>query len=183
MEGLWSQVISFSNISLLRRTGEIPIMSAQSSQQVSLAANNKLISLDSGSQLAQPPHTYCPFLLLFQAHSLSPLFKADIIEEEFVRVGPKWTCTVWLIMKREMVAVRTADSLMSAWEFAFLCAVLCRWIMQTMKWNLLAVVDCLQQHSDGQAWLNTWPVQASTVQWTSAIHQDLEIRFLPALFT
>lgn len=147
-------------------------MSAQSSQQVCLAANNKLISLDSGSQLAQPPHTYCPFLLLFQAHSLSPLFKAGIIEGEFVRVGPKCTCTAWLMTKREMVPLLTADSLISAWQFVFLCAVLRRWIVQTIKWNILAVVDCLQQQSDGQAWLNTWLIQTSTVRWSSAVPGD-----------
>lgn len=44
--------------SLLKRTGKIPITSAQSSQQVCLAANNKLISLDSESQLTQTPPTY-----------------------------------------------------------------------------------------------------------------------------
>lgn len=60
-----------SPTSLLRRTGEIPIMSAQSSQQVCLAANNKLISLDSESQLTQPPPTYLSVAIssLFSPHS------------------------------------------------------------------------------------------------------------------
>lgn len=60
-----------SPTSLLRRTGEIPIMSAQSSQQVCLAANNKLISLDSESQLTQPPPTHLSVAIssLFSPHS------------------------------------------------------------------------------------------------------------------
>lgn len=83
---MWSQVITFSNNSFLRRTGEIPIMSAQSSQQVCLAANNKLISLDCGSQLTLPAPTGLSFAIssLFSLHCLRV-----VIEGQFVMVGPR----------------------------------------------------------------------------------------------
>lgn len=61
-------------------------MSAQSSQQVCLAANNKLISLDSESQLTQPPPTYVYVAIsrLFFPHCLKM-----VNEGQFVTAGTK----------------------------------------------------------------------------------------------
>lgn len=61
-------------------------MSAQSSQQVCLVANNKLVSLDSDSQLTQPPHTY---LSVGISNPFSPHCLRLVIEGQFVMAGPK----------------------------------------------------------------------------------------------
>lgn len=75
-----------SPTSLLKRTSEIPIMSAQSSQQVCLPANNKLISPDSRSQLTQPPPAYLSVAI---CSPFSPHCLRLVIEGQFVMAGPE----------------------------------------------------------------------------------------------
>ena len=115
----WACVrLLLSPTSLLKRTGKIPIMSAQSSQQVCLVANNKLISLDSDSQLTQTPHTYLPAAI---SSPLSPHCLRLVIEGQFVMAGPK--CNLC----RMTGALLSADFLISAWAFVFPRLMMCGW--------------------------------------------------------
>lgn len=55
----------------------------------------------------------------------------------------------------EMGALLSADLLISACKFVFLRVMMCGWILRTIAWKTLVAVDCLQQQSDGQAWMST----------------------------
>lgn len=82
-------------------------MSAQSSQQVCLAANNKLISLDSQSQITQPPPTYLYVAIssTFSTHCLRL-----VIEGQFVMAALKSSPALNdLFLMGEMGALLSAD--------------------------------------------------------------------------
>lgn len=87
-------------------------MSAQSSQQVCLAANNKLISLDSQSQITQPPPTY---LYVAISSTFSPHCLRPVIEGQFVMAAPKSSPALNdLLLMGEIGALLSADFLISA---------------------------------------------------------------------
>lgn len=134
-----------SPTSLLKRTGEIPIMSAQSSQQVCLPANNKLISPDSWSQLTQPPPAYLSVAI---SSPFSPHCLRLVIEEQL--------CYGWsrkrpvpndLFQMGEMGALLSANFLMSVCKFLFFRVLMRGWTRahygreNSAGWRLLTVAE------------------------------------------
>lgn len=58
--------------------------------------------------------------------------------------------------------------------------MMCGWILHTTAWRTLVAVYCLQQQSDGQAWLSTWGSH-NHEQWagTRLLIQVLDTRYPP----